>query len=190
MSLNQRKQMILNDSMLLGSKSCVNNKVLERMQTNRTKQCFISLKESKWNFQNNRSIGLTNPVENDLGKISKVILVNINKNVSENLQPNEWKNRRTVIDWFITVQDKHLHSFVIFDIKDFYPSAKEKLLIKVLKIVELHTNIFDDDDKRIINHLRKSLLFSNQQAWKISKGELFDVTMRAYQGAEKCELCW
>ena len=68
-----------------------------------------------------------------------------------------------VIDWFITIQEKHLHSFVIFDIKDFYPSIKEKLLIKALKFAESFTDI-SNEDKCIINHSRKSLLFNNQQA--------------------------
>ena len=35
------------------------------------------------------------------------------------------------------------YRFVIFDIKDFYPSIKEKLLIKALKFAELYTDISD-----------------------------------------------
>ena len=89
-----------------------NNKVLKRTQINVEDNCFISLKDHKKNFQNNPTIRLINPAKNELGKISKVIL--------ENWQINQWKNTSTVIDWFITIQDKHLHSFVIFDIKDFY----------------------------------------------------------------------
>ena len=90
------------------------------------------------------------------------------------------------MDWFITIQEKHLHSIVSFDIKDFYPS-KENLLIKALKFAESYTDI-SDEDKRIINQSRKSLLFSNQQAQIKKESGLFDVTVGAYDGAEVCEL--
>ena len=45
--------------------------------------------------------------------------------------------------------------------KEFYPSIKEKLLIKAVGFEEAYTDI-SDADKRIINHSRKSLLFKNQ----------------------------
>ena len=113
-----------------------NNKVLKRKKTNGENNCFISLKVHKENFQNNPTVRLINPAKNELGKKRKVILDEMNKNIRENLQLNQWKNASTVIDLFITIQEKHLHSFVIFGIKDFYPSIKEKLLIKALKFAE------------------------------------------------------
>ena len=128
-----------------------NNKVLKRKKTNGENNCFISLKVHKENFQNNPTVRLINPAKNELGKKRKVILDGMNKNIRENLQLNQWKNASTVIDLFITIQEKHLHSFVIFGIKDFYPSIKEKLLIKALKFAESCTDI-SDEDKRIMNH--------------------------------------
>ena len=64
---------------------------------------------------------------------------------------------------------------------------KKKLWIKGLKFVELYTNI-SDEDKRIINHSRKSSLVNNQQAWIKTKSVLFDVTKGTYDCAEVCEL--
>ena len=128
-----------------------NNKVLKRKKTNGENNCFISLKVHKENFQNNPTVRLINPAKNELGEKRKVILDGMNKNIRENLQLNQWKNASTVIDLFITIQEKHLHSFVIFGIKDFYPSIKEKLLIKALKFAESYTDI-SDEDKRIMNH--------------------------------------
>ena len=128
-----------------------NNKVLKRKKTNGENNCFISLKVHKENFQNNPTVRLINPAKNELGKKRKVILDEMNKNIRENLQLNQWKNASTVIDLFITIQEKHLHSFVIFGTKDFYPSIKEKLLIKALKFAESYTDI-SDEDKRIMNH--------------------------------------
>ena len=65
------------------------NKVLKRMETNGEKNCFISLKDHKENFQNNPTVRLINPPKNELGKIRKVILDRINKNIRENLQFNQ-----------------------------------------------------------------------------------------------------
>ena len=83
-----------------------NNKVLKRIQTNAKNNCFISLKDHKEDFQNNPTIRLINPAKKELGKISKVILDRINKNIRENLQPNQWKSTSTVIECFITIQEK------------------------------------------------------------------------------------
>ena len=68
------------------------------MQTNEEINCFISLKDYKENFQKNPTVRLINPVKNEFGKISKVILDKINKNIRENLQLNQWKNTSTTID--------------------------------------------------------------------------------------------
>ena len=45
-----------------------------------------------------------------------------------------------------------------------------------------------ENDKKIINHARKSLLFNKQQTWIKKESGLFEVTMGAYDGAEVCEL--
>ena len=77
--------------------------------------------------------------------------------------------------------------FIVFDIREFYPSITENLLKKALTFAEAHTHL-SDDDKAIIHHVRKSLLFNNQQTWIKRDSELFDVTMGAYDGAVVCEL--
>ena len=40
------------------------------------------------------------------------------------------------------------------------------------------------EDMQIMYHARKSLLFSNKKPWMKREGNLFDVTMGAYNGAE------
>ena len=37
----------------------------------------------------------------------------INENIRENLHLYQWKNTNTVVIWFVTIQDRLLHSFVI-----------------------------------------------------------------------------
>ena len=43
-----------------------------------------------------------------------------------------------LIDWFITIQNKYLHIFVNLYNKNFHPSIKGKVLIKVLKFAETY----------------------------------------------------
>ena len=75
----------------------------------------------------------------------------------------------------------------MFDIKDFYPSIKEKLLWEAIRFVKCYTSI-SSKDTDIILHARKSLLYNNDEPW-VKKGESnFDVSMGAYDGAEVCEL--
>ena len=81
---------------------------------------------------------------------------------------------------------KSKYKFKVFDIKDFYPSIKETLLIKSTNFAEKPANIHVD--KVIIKHARKSLLYDNREPWIKKDIGLFDVTMGAYIGAETCEL--
>ena len=67
--------------------------------------------------------------------------------------------------------------------KDFYPSVSEKLLINALNFAREITDI-SREDIQIMHHARKSLLFSNEKPWMKRGGNLFDVTMGAYDGAE------
>ena len=80
-----------------------------------------------------------------------------------------------------------MHKFLVFDIKEFYPSIKEKLLKEALDFANSYINI-PENDKKIINHARKSLLFNKQQTWIKKESGLFDVPMGANDGAEVCEL--
>ena len=57
---------------------------------------------------------------------------------------------------------------------------------KCLKFAEKKVQL-SNDDKKIIYHARKSLLFNEEGTW-MKKDGLFDVTMGAYDGAEVCEL--
>ena len=85
------------------------------------------------------------------------------------------------------IEEKNKHKFMMFNVKGFYPSISEKLLVNAIKFAE-KTLSLDRKDKEIIFHARKSLLFNKGESW-IKKGDkLFDVTMGAYDGAEVCEL--
>ena len=75
----------------------------------------------------------------------------------------------------------------MFDIKDFYPSIKEDLLIEALEFAKQHVTI-KPKDRETIFHARKSLLYNEGEPWIKKQSNSFDVTMGSYDGAEVCEL--
>ena len=74
------------------------------------------------------------------------------------------------------IEEKSKYKFVVFGIKDFYPSIKETLLIKAITFAEKLVNI-TNEDKVITKHARKSLLYDNSEPWMKKDSGLFDVTM-------------
>ena len=102
--------------------------VLQRMKINGKSNCLITLKDHKENFKNNPSMQVINTATNELGRLSKFIIQAMNKELRHKLDLNQWENTEDVIDWFKSINEKHICKCVIFDIKDFYPSIKESLL--------------------------------------------------------------
>ena len=103
------------------------------------------------------------------------------------LDVNQWKDTSQVIKWFNNIPEKNNQKFIIYDIKDFYPSISRNLLQKALKFAKSLTTITDKDIE-IVLHSRKSLLFHDGESWMKKNGDLFDVSMGAFDGAEICEL--
>ena len=157
------------------------------MLTNGKNECFITLKDRKPYFRNNPKVRLINPAKNEIGRISKNILDKINHQQQNSLRINQWKDTSEIIEWFLEIPDKNRYKFAIFDIKDFYPSISEKLQTNALNLAKEITDI-SREDIQIMYHARKSLLFFNEKPWMKKEGNLFDVTMGAYDGAEVCEL--
>ena len=102
--------------------------VIDRIEIKGTGNSFITLKDRKENFLNRPITRLLNPAKNEIGRISKHILQNINKTLSEEIKVNEWKNPESVINWSKSIPNKHLYTFLMFDIKDFYPSIKKAVM--------------------------------------------------------------
>ena len=145
------------------------------------------MKGHKENFLNRPTTTLLNPAKYEIGRVSKHILQNINKTLSEEIKVNEWENTESVINWLKSIPNKHLYMFLMFDIKDFSPSIKEKLLWEVIRFPKLYISIANKDEEAIF-HARKSLLHYKEESW-VKKGESnFDVSMGAYDRAEVCEL--
>ena len=111
----------------------------------------------------------------------------LNSKLCEILKAYEWKNTASVINWFKKVKSKNSHKFLTFDIKDFYPSIKEGLLIEALEFAKEHVTI-KSKDRETIFHATKSLLHNEGEPWIKKQSNNFDVTMGSYDGAEVCEL--
>ena len=103
------------------------------------------------------------------------------------LQFNKWKNSENIIDWFKKIENKNNYVFIKLDIAEFYPTISETILQTAIRFAEDHVEI-TDEEKRIIYHCRKSLLFYKNEPWKKKDSDsCFDVTMGSYDGAELCE---
>ena len=68
---------------------------------------------------------LVNPAKNGLRRLSKFIIEVMNKKFRHRLNINQSKNTEDFIKWFKSINEKQLCKFIIFDIRDFYPSKKE-----------------------------------------------------------------
>jgi hypothetical protein len=162
--------------------------ISDRIETMAPKNAFVTVKDHKDNFETNPKFRLINPAKSELGKISKITLDNINSQIRKRTEVNQWKNSLSVIDWFNNIKNKPRHSFLTFDIAEFYPSITEELLDKAIAWAQNYVTI-SEQQIEIIKHARNSLLFSNGKTWiKQQDNPLFDVTMGSYDGEEVCEL--
>ena len=88
-----------------------------------------------------------------MGKISKQLMEKIVKviGLKDKTKYNHWKNTNDVIKWFGDIPYKKSHTFIAFDICDFYPSITEELLDKALDFAS-HYKEITTDERSIIKH--------------------------------------
>lgn len=165
-------------------------KIDDRVDKTAEKEAFVTLKDHKPNFANKPTCRLINPAKSELGRASKRVLQTIVKSVGNDRQLNLWRNTQDVIEWFKNIDKNTTTTFICFDIVNFYPSITEELLEKSLKFASKTTTITEQEIE-LIKHTKKSLLFTNDEAWMKTSPKTqnnFDVTMGSYDGAETCEL--
>ena len=75
----------------------------------------------------------------------------------------------------------------MFDIKDFYTSIKESLLIEALEFSRQYVTK-KCKDKETIFHARKYLLYNEGEPWIKKQSNNSDVTMGSYDGGEVHEI--
>ena len=71
--------------------------ILDKIEVNDTANCFLTLKDHKANFLNHPTTRLIHPAKNEIGRISRQILDQINSKLCEILKGNEWKNTASII---------------------------------------------------------------------------------------------
>ena len=116
-------------------------KLAERINHLPRSETFITLKDHKDNFYSKPSCCLINPTKNELGKISKKIIEQINQEILKKIDVNQWKNTNNVISWFNNIENKKDCTFIQFDIKDFYPSITEEIREFKLFLLQSHSLI-------------------------------------------------
>ena len=163
-------------------------KIDNRVEILAKKNAFITLKDHKNNFENAPKCRLLNPSKSELGTVSKIITERINTCIKQSTNVNQWKNTTSVIDWFTKIENKQLHTFIQFDIVDFYPSISDELFQKAIDFGKRYT-VINSEDERILMHCKRSMLFKNNESW-VKKGDNhgLDITMGSMDGAESCEL--
>ena len=158
-----------------------------RMECMAKREAYVTLNDHKDNFTSTLPFQLINPTKSEIGIMSNSILNNILTTIRQKVQLNMWKSTSAVTDWFTRTQRKQQCTFVLFDIVDFYLSISEELLKRALQFASQYTTIFQQD-REIILHVRKSMLFEQGKEWMKKRAGLFDVTMGSSDGAEVCEL--
>ena len=76
-------------------------------------EVHITIKGHKERFPDKIPCHLINPSKSSVGKISKVILDEINNHIVKETSANHWK------DTFANIKEKEHSSFVVFDIESF-----------------------------------------------------------------------
>ena len=112
----------------------------DRVNTTAKREAFITLKDHKPNFAKNPTCRLINPAKSEIGKVSKQILDRINTSIVSKLGLNQWKNTKAVLNWFNSIENKDDHSFIAFDVVEFYPSISDCLKQSVVYQATVSTN--------------------------------------------------
>ena len=91
-------------------------KLEDRIFSTSKREAFLTLKDHKENFVNNKPTRLINPTKSEIGKISKKILESVRDVVKEKTNIMQWKNTVSVLLWFKTITEKQKYTFIQFDI--------------------------------------------------------------------------
>ena len=99
----------------------------------------------------------------------------------------QWRNTKSVIEWFKAIKNESKNSFIKFYIVQFYPSISNGLLSKSIEYGQSVTTL-EEKVIKTISHVRKSLLFDKDNVRVKKDNPEFHMTIGSYDGAELCEL--
>ena len=103
---------------------------------------FVTIKDHKEHFERDKKCRLINPAKSQIGKISKQLLQEINKEVREVTGLTQWQSTKAALDWFKQIPDKKEKRFIQMDICEFYPSINDGARFEMSSSSELppHTS--------------------------------------------------
>ena len=140
-------------------KTIVNKLEIEdRVFKTMERECFITIKDHKYDFRNNPKCRLINTTKPELGKVSKKTLTKVLEILRKKTRLNQWKNVYAVIDWFEKLENKKEMVFIVFDVVNYYPSITLELLEKAIDWAKQFVNITDEEIE-ILKETKKSLHF-------------------------------
>ena len=116
---------------------------------------FLTLKDHKENFRTSHPCRLINLLKSKLGKVSKIILEKVKKNLVRSLKVNQWRNTDSVINWFNAIENKFQCFFLQLDIVEFHPSISENILDTAINFAKKYTDISDEISELlniVVNH--------------------------------------
>ena len=115
-------------------------KLEKRIEQHGQHQSFITLKDHKDDFQNNRKCRLINPAKSEIDIVSKYYIEKVNKNIRRGIKVNQWCKAQEVISWFKGIKNKENISFTKFGIVDFYPLISKDLLTNAINFASTITS--------------------------------------------------
>ena len=101
---------------------------------------------------------------------------------------NQWKHTHSVIIWFNKIKDKCKHSFIKFDVIDFYPSISNKTLVEALNLASSYCEISENEIETVTQCCKPILIYNNSAWIKKNTDDGFEVSQGSFHGAEVCEL--
>ena len=162
-------------------------KISDRVAKIKPNEGYLLLKDHKEEFHNCPKARLINPTKMELGKISKVILERITKEVKTFYKFNQWNSTQEAIEWFQSLEGKGDSTFLQFDIVEFYPSISTNTLNQALVMAKTCCDL-SDTDIHIIMECRKSILICNGSQWTKTNNPNFDVAMGGHDSAVLADL--
>ena len=115
-------------------------KLEKRIEQHGQHQSFITLKDHKDDYQNNRKCRLINPAKSEIDIVSKYYIEKVNKNIRRGIKVNQRCKAQEVISWFKGIKNKENISFTKFGIVDFYPLISKDLLTNAINFASTITS--------------------------------------------------
>ena len=145
---------------LVDKKSCEfaeSMKLEEKAQKHTKSECFLTHKDHKENSTIDPEFRVINTAKNELGKVVKIKIDEINREIRYTLGVNQWQSTKNTLDWFRKIQNPNSYTFIQFDIEKSYPSIDSKLLKDTINFANsVNGIIISEKLEELIFHCRKS----------------------------------